>query len=498
MKIARDTSFVLRWVSLIFVAAAIVLTMIQLVAYSRLRGNYPPGMTIAGVPVGGTDPQTAAERLLQVYNSTPIEIQYAGAIIHMDPGMAGFQLDTESMLAAADLQRTGSSFWLGFWDFLWNRQTGTSDVPLISSLSEERLRQYLKNEVTSRYDVPAIPANPVPGQFSYKPGVPGQELNIDRAVILIEDALKSPTNRTVALTFDHTPPGRPLLQNLETIIKKAIIDKTPFDGVVGFYLQDLQTGQELHFGYDQNHDIPVEPDIAFTASSTIKIPIMISVYKNLGPDLDKSTQDLLLEMITKSENPASDALMQKIDPGRGPLIVSADLKTIGLDNTFIAGYFYDGAPRMQEFKTPANQRTDVITNPDSYNQTTTSEIGSLLADLYQCSQDGGGALIAAFPGKINQSVCQQMIDDLKRDRIGVLIEAGIPEGVQIAHKHGWISGPSGIIQNISDAAIVYTPGGNYILVIYAYHPVQAVWEPVSGMFAQISEAVYDYFNLPTQ
>jgi hypothetical protein len=71
----------------------------------------------------------------------------------------------------------------------------------------------------------------------------------------------------------------------------------------------------------------------------------------------------------------------------------------------------------------------------------------------------------------------------------------VPEGTQIAHKHGWISGPSGIIQNISDAGIIYTPGGNYVLVVYVYHPVQAVWEPVSGMITQISQAVYNYFNL---
>ena len=119
----------------------------------------------------------------------------------------------------------------------------------------------------------------------------------------------------------------------------------------------------------------------------------------------------------------------------------------------------------------------------------------LLADLYQCAQNGGGGLVAAFPTKLNQAVCAKMIDYMKRDRIGVLIEAGLPEGTQIAHKHGWISGPSGIIQNISDAAIVYTPGGNYVLTIYIYHPVQAVWEPISGMFAKISEAVYNYYNL---
>jgi beta-lactamase class A len=493
VRIVRDTSFILRWISLFFIAAAIVLTMIALTTYSRERGSYPTGMTVAGVPVGGINPQDAAQRLLQTYN-TPIELQYAGAAIQMDPAVAGFQIDTEAMLAAADLQRTGSSFWGGFWDFLWNRQTATTNVPLISTLSEERLRVYLKEDIASRYDQPAIAAAPMPGQVNFTPGSPGQELNVDRAVAIIEDALRSPTNRTVALTSQRTNPGRPPLKNLEILIKQ-IIDLTPFDGVAGIYLQDLQTGDEMHFGYNQNHDIPVDPDIAFTASSTIKIPILVSVYNNLGPSLDQSTQDLVLEMITKSENPASDALMHKIDDVRGPLIVANDLKTLGLQNTFLAGYFYDGAPLLERFETPANQRIDVSTNPDAYNQITPSDIGSLLADLYQCAQNGGGGLVAAFPAKMNQAVCQQIIEDLKKDKIGVLIEAGLPEGTQIAHKHGWISGPSGIIQNISDAAIVYTPGGNYVLTIYVYHPIQAVWEPISGMVAQISQAVYNYYNL---
>jgi len=498
VRIIRDTSFALRWVSLIFVAAAIVLTMIELVAYSRLRGNYPPGMTIAGVPVGGAEPEEAVERLLRVYNSTPVELQYAGAVIHMDPATAGFQIDTEAMLAAADLQRTGSLFWVSFWDYLWNRESATTDVPLIATISQDRLRLYLKEEVASRYDKPAIAAQPIAGDRKFNPGQAGEELDIERAVILIEDALRSANSRTVSLTFRRTTPGQPRLQDLEILIKNQIIDGTPFDGVVGFYLQDLQTGEELHFGYDQNNDIPVEPDIAFTASSTIKIPILISIYRYFGPVLDEATQDLVLEMITKSENPASDALMRKLDPARGPLIVAETMKTIGLENTFLAGYFFDGAPRLQEFLTPANQRPDVFTNPDSYNQTTTSDMGALLADLYQCSESGGGALVAAFGDKINQAACQQIISDMKLDRIGSMLEAGIPDGTQIAHKHGWISGPNGVIQNFSDAGIIFSPGGDYVLVIYAYHPVQAVFEPVSRMYAEISEVVYNYFNVPAQ
>jgi hypothetical protein len=121
----------------------------------------------------------------------------------------------------------------------------------------------------------------------------------------------------------------------------------------------------------------------------------------------------------------------------------------------------------------------------------------LLADIYQCATTGGGALVAAFPDKINGEICQRMISYLAADKIGVLIEAGVPEGTQVAHKHGWITEPSsGVIKNISDAGIIYTPGGNYVLVIYAFHPVQTIWEPVSTLFAQLSQAVYNFYNLP--
>lgn len=492
MKFARDTSFILRWASLFFLLAALVLTVFQLTSYSRARSQYPSGMTIAGVPVGGVEPQIAAQRLLEVYSS-PVEIQYAGNIIHLDPNLVGFSLDIDSMLAAADIQRTGQDFWSGFFGYLWGQNIATSDIPLLAAYSEERLQVYLKDEISSRYDKPATPAEPVPGQVIWKAGEPGQELDMPRAIALIETALRSPYARTVALTYQRTNPGRSPIKNLEIMIKQ-IIDQAPFDGVVGVYLLDLQNGEEIHFGYDKNADIPTDPDLAFTASSTIKIPVMVSVYKNLGPNLNQSDSDLVLEMITKSENPATDALMRRMDEVRGPLLVTQDMKTLGLENTFIGGYFYDGAPLLQRFSTPSNQRTDVFTQPDAYNQTTPSEMGSLLTDLYQCSQNGGGALVAAFPEKINQSVCQVMIENLTKDRIGVLIEAGVPDGTRVAHKHGWISGPQGIIQNISDVGIVYTPSGNYVLVVYVYHPQQAVWKPVSDMITNISQAVYNYYN----
>ncbi len=493
---SRGTSFILRWVALLFISAALILAMVQLANYSRQRSNYPAGMSIAGIPVGGLDPQSAAARILQTYN-LPVELQYAGAVIHIDPALAGFEVNVESMLAAADLTRTGQSFWGGYWDFLWNRQPQPVAIPLSSNLDETRLRSYLTSEIAARYDRPATPAQPIPGTATFSPGQPGQELDIERAVIQISDALRSPTKRTVALSFQRTASNRPTLQNLQIQIQQ-LIDLSGFDGILGLYLLDLQTSQSLHFAYSNGTLLPVQPDIAFTASSTIKIPIMVTYFRQFGADVDEQTSELILEMIRQSENPPADALMDKFEAGRGPLVVTDTLQALGLENTFLAGYFYDGAPLLAVFTTPSNSRSDVQTNADLYNQTTPSEMGYLLEDIYQCSQTGGGALVAAFPGQIDQAECEQMISYLAQNKIGVLIEAGVPDGTRVAHKHGWISGPLGIIQNISDAAIVYTPGGNYVLTIYSYHPTQAIWDQVSSLFAQISEAVYNYFNLPQE
>ena len=497
----RNTSILVRVVSILFLSATIILVIVSLINFSRQRNNYPAGMTIGGVPVGGLSPQEASERVLLVY-TTPIEARYGENVIHIEPAVVGFELDTEAMIAAADLSRTGGSFWGGFWNYLWNQDPSSIAIPLRASISEETLRSYLRTEIASRYDIPPEPAQPIPGSATFAPGSAGQVLDIERAVILMEDALRSPTNRLVSLTFQRSAPARPTIDNLEILLQQTI-NLAGYDGVFGLYMLDLQTGQEIHFAMDQGATISTEPDVAFTASSTIKIPIMLSYYIKNGPTaLDERINALILDMIIKSENPPADSLMERLSAFEGPLIVTEDLQRIGLENTFIAGFFCDPfnpCPLLQRFSTPANQRVDVFTDPDPYNQTTTSDMGMLLSDIYQCATTGGGALVAAYPGQITKEVCQQMITFLAADKIGVLIEAGVPEGTQVAHKHGWISDAgSGVIKNISDSAIVYTPGGNYVLVMFAYHPVQAVWEPVSTLFAQLSQIVYNYFNLPIQ
>lgn len=496
MQRRSSTLVILRWLSVILIVLAVLLTVVALVRFSRLRATFPVGTRIAGVPVGGLDRQQAAQRLSQVYG-LPVELRYGDAIIQLRPSLVDFRLDLEGMLTIAEQQRQSQTFWSAFWDFLWGRSPTAVDVPLRATYSTARLRAFLVNEVAARYDQPPTPAEPVPGTTTFTPGKPGTVMDVERTLTLIDAALRSPTARVVNVAFGRTAPPRPSLQNLEVMLRQ-VLRSNNFDGLAEIYLLDLQNGQEIDLAV--NNGQVIQPGIAFTAASTMKIPIMVSVFRRMEEPLPQDLAGLMEAMIEFSENDPADRLMEQVlDKNLGPLDVTADMQALGLENTFLAGYFYPGAPLLRRFQTPANQRTDVSADPDPYNQTIPMEAGSLLADIYQCAQNGGGTFAVAFPGQITQNECRQMITYLSRNRIAVLIEAGLPEGTQIAHKHGWVTDPrDGLIHTISDAGIIYTPGGNYVLVIYLYHPVQLLFDPANVLIAQLSQAVYNFYNQPGQ
>jgi beta-lactamase class A len=467
----------------------------QLVRFSRVRSYMPAGLIVAGVPVGGLDRSQAAQRLAEVY-SMPVVVNYNGATIHINPTVVDFNLNVESMLAMANLQRTQKQFWDDFWDYLWGRTNFPIQVPLSATYSEQRLRAYLE-DVAARYNQPSEPAMPIPGSPNFNPGRPGLALDIDGSVPLIESALYSLENRQVDLPLERVEPGRPVFENLEVLLKQTL-DVSGFDGLAGVYLLNLQTGQELHFAHQKGEDVSVKPDIAFTASSIIKIPIMVASFRRMNDMSDTETMKLLEDMVDKSGNEAADWLMNRvIDPQRAPLKVTEDMQALGLQNTFLAGYFSYGSPLLAVIQTPGNQRTDIFTDPDQYSQTTPSDIGMLLEDIYQCAQNGGGALPAVFPGQITQTECQAMNTYLIKNRLPVLLTAGLPEATLIAHKHGWVTA-NGVINTIGDAGIIYSPGANYVAVIFLYHPQQLIWESASALVAQLSQAIYNFYNLPEQ
>lgn len=189
----------LRWGSLLLVLLAVVVTTLQLIRFSRLWINFPSNLSIAGVPVGQLTRQGAAERLLTVY-SQPIELEYNEFIIHLDPNTVGFNLDNEFMLAAAEQERIRTSFWVAFWNYLWNRPVAPVNIPLRASYSEDRLRTYLANEIGTRYNQLSTSAKPVVGTTNFQSGTSGSELDIERAIPIIETSLFSLKGAVCSIT----------------------------------------------------------------------------------------------------------------------------------------------------------------------------------------------------------------------------------------------------------------------------------------------------------
>jgi hypothetical protein len=122
-------------------------------------------------------------------------------------------------------------------------------------------------------------------------------------------------------------------------------------------------------------------------------------------------------------------------------------------------------------------------------------MGTLLEDIYQCAKTGGGTLSAVFDGEITQHECQLMLDYLSKNKNGVLLQAGLPDGAHFAHKHGWITESDGLMHSISDAGIVFSPGGDFTMTVYLYHPDQILFDPINLMVSQLSNAVFNYFNM---
>ena len=185
--------------------------------------------------------------------------------------------------------------------------------------------------------------------------------------------------------------------------------------------------------------------------------------------------------ITSSNFKANLLLRDVIGEGDGYVgaeRLTASLNYLGLPNTFIVAPYDADCPFT--IQTPANTRTDVTTNPDICMQTTPLDMGLLLEMIYQCSQ-GGGTLMVAYPGAFTAGECSEMIEQM--------IEAELPEGTVVAHKHGFgTEGPH------ADAGIVFSPGGDFIIVIYLDSPQYLEWAESSALAADIAKATYNYFN----
>jgi hypothetical protein len=60
----------------------------------------------------------------------------------------------------------------------------------------------------------------------------------------------------------------------------------------------------------------------------------------------------------------------------------------------------------------------------------------------------------------------------------------------MANKWGWDR------ETCTNAAVVFTPNGNFVLVIFLQKPNWDGWQKASPTMADIAKATYNYFMLP--
>jgi beta-lactamase class A len=486
----RKRSHSLRWLPAVFgglfLLLALIIAVVDYVHFQQPQSVYPDGVSVEGIPLGGLDRSQAEVRLAEAF-SVPVELRYRQARLQFSPAELGFKPDYSATLSQID-EHIPKRSWV---KHLWGKTevSSPSDNPLIAEIDLNQIKATLEQVISQRYDQPATATLPIIYSTNYQPGQAGYALrSLTATAEDIQAALLSPDQRIVTLDVQEIP-ALPLDRaNLEIFLKQTIqLEK--FNGLIEIYQRDFTSGEVMHIALRENQ--AVTPDVAYSAASTIKIPIMVSVMRRLEEPLPSQASNWMFQMIAESLNPPADGLMKAyLDNDSGPLMVTADLRELGYQNTFLAGYFEPGSPLLERITTPANQRRDIFLDPDFYNQTVPSETGDLLWKIYRCANQN--ELI--FDGQVTASECQQMLNFLLENRIHALIEAGLPPEGRAAHKHGWTNDLDGLIHTISDSAVVYTPGGDYVLVIFAYTEEQFLFDTANQLFAKLSQSIYNAYN----
>ena len=258
--------------------------------------------------------------------------------------------------------------------------------------------------------------------------------------------------------------------------------------VVGVAFHDLQSGDSLYLGADDS----------FHAASTMKVPVMIELFRRVdahglsldqgillinqfasivdgspyaldpGSDSDSSAylkvgsrvtvRELIDRMITRSSNLATNALIELV----GAKQANATAHALGAKNIRVLR----GVEDEKAFQAGMN------------NTTTARDLAALLEAI----ETGKAA---------SRSSCDAMRDVLLRQEFNDEIPAGLPPGTRIAHKTGFITA----VQH--DAAIVYPNGRKpYVLVVLTRGISDE--KVAKTLIADISRFVYGHVMNPTE
>lgn len=470
-----------RFLLWLLILLAMLYLLYQSFLYLQLRNLMPTGYSMGGVDVTGMTVDEARAAVIERYN-TPFYIQHPEEQVALNPADVGFVIDVDSMMNQVIEEKQEQDFWTGFVSYLLERPLEPINVELIASHDSALLAEQLQI-VADILDTPPQPAKLAPADGEYQEGQSGYVTDVQASLPIVELALYKPTERVADLVVNEEAAPEFGIELLAANLEQEL---RTFNGVGSIFVMDLQTGEEVN----------INGDLALSGLSILKIGIFVETYRALDLPIGEEVERLLYDTAVLSSNYDANLLLHVVagsnNTYEGAQIFTDSMHRLGLVNTFMAipydAPFVDTRPST--YQTPANTVDNLVTFPDSARQTTAEDMGTLLSMIYYCSK-GGGALLAVYGDQITPEECQDILDLMVQNIEGNLIRFGVPEDVPVSHKHGW-----GDNITHGDAGIVFSPNGDYVVVIYLHDPNTdfLISDYTFPIFWELSRITYNYFN----
>ncbi len=447
-----------------------------------LAWTFPSGSRIIGVDVGNQTPEAAITLVGAALRAwqRPIPLRAEGsaaqpvpvlkpAVVRRDPATAELVAQAEQQARAAEPV-----------DIPWEPAIDAAKLRAELEALAPAFRQAGRSDILT--DTDSLTAT-----FTFR-AQPGIELDIDATAERLTPLLLEPTDEITDTVVLATAPAERDLAQLRQVLESHLSYWK--NGVAAIYLHDLETGETL--GINEN--------TVFSGASVMKVPIMIYVFSKLGK-LNEQQREWMENVIVNSDNLDANALLAAAVGGQGTEAalegvneMTVMLQELGLQHTYQLIPYESAEWLIQQSKFPkggpAREGEPPFTAADKYLRTTPREMGQLFVMLAQCA-DGTGPLLEKYSDTISEALCDEMMAWLERPHDEERMVAGIPDGIKVAHKGGWIEDMQG------DVGIVSSPNGRYVAAIYIWRAngyasnIHASPSPYLGDF---SHTIYTFFN----
>jgi beta-lactamase class A len=282
------------------------------------------------------------------------------------------------------------------------------------------------------------------------------------------------------------PPAEPVMdgvpeadhERVEKVLGEARQQIEDYHGVAGLYVWDLNGD----YGYG------IRSDEQFFTASIIKVPIMVAVYRKVDagdlsfsqeveikdedwaagagwlqwkkPGTKETVGDLLVLMMTNSDNVAANALVRTVG---GPEHVNEVARSMGAEDTLL-------------YQKVSSERGAV---PALDNRSTPHDMVAMMRQIAQ----GKAA---------SEKSCGYMIDLMHQDELDWWLDAGLPDGVDAANKAGWL------YKVYDEVGIVEDDGGHrYVIAILTKHGSADVYEG-QDLIKNLSKTVWESQTQPQE